>query len=356
MSKDKDIISSPHSSSKKRKMPAEVLSEGSIVILHPRKKVCSNACAQPKKCPSSTGTETALLIPRRKGPGPPSTASSANRGSGVQKEKVATPMVRRRKKKKELTTDEQHVSFTKTKQVSKPSTSTSLPPPFMSMPTKSKAADLEICKLHTENHPLMKDWSRMIEGFFRVPESWSPMEYFKGCSLIGLTGVIAGKRVLLGAAATEKLNPEDHEFISIIHAFMIKSDYRGQGLGKEFWIMLGNVEFVEIPICAFVKITEEQSSLISKEYLKFCGEALSVDFLSKITGKDEPSVEQKAEFMNRVIDGGNIDSLQSNIRKHLVASNGAFRFWEKLEFEVTPRVFGREGGDLIIGMSLGFYL
>jgi len=352
MSKEEDIIHLPHPSSNKRKMPFESSSDGSIVVLHPRKKVCSNAGANATKCVSSTESETVLLIPRRKGHGLPPKASSPSRASGAEKEKVATPLVRRRKKKNELTS----VSVSNTVHVNKPSTSASLPVPFMSTPTKSKAADLEICKLDTANDPLMKDWSKMIEGFFRVPESWSPMEYFKGCSLIGLTGVVAGKRILLGAAATEKLNPEEHEFISIIHAFMIKSEYRGQGLGKEFWIMLGNVEFVEIPICAFVKITEEQCSVITQEYLKYCGEALSEDFISKITGKDEPSVEQKAEFMNRVIDGGNINSLQWNIRKHLAASNGAFRFWEKLEFEVTPRVFGRQGGDLIVGMSLGFYL
>jgi len=196
----------------------------------------------------------------------------------------------------------------------------------------------------------------MIEGFFRVPECWEPTEYFKGCTLIALVGSVANERILLGAAATEKLNPEDHEFASIIHAFMVKSRYRGQGLGKKFWVLLGNDEFIEIPICAFVKITEEQSSAIVKEYLSICGEALSEEFMDKITADKEPSKEQKAEFMNRVIDAAKIDSLQQNIRKHLVVNNGAFRFWEKLEFEVTPRVFGRQGGDLVIGMSLGFYL
>lgn len=350
-----DTVNLPHPSTKKRKIINDTSSGENIVVLKPRKKVRLNAYT-PTKCTSSQESVTRVIVPRLAKLGLPPKGSIASKVSKCLQEKVATPLVRRRKKRTNSNVAESQLSFLKLTHTDTPSHTSSSLVPFMSTPTKSKATDLEICKLLTEDDSLMEEWSRMIEGFFRVPDSWRPTEYFKGCSLLALTGVVSGKRILLGAAATEKLNPEEHEFISIIHAFMVKSDYRGQGLGKQFWLLLGNVEYVEIPICAFVKITEDQCSVITQEYLKFCGDALSEDFLSKIIGKEEPSEEQKAEFMNRVIDGGNIDSLQQNIRKHLVSSNGAFRFWEKLEFEVTPRVFGRQGGDLIVGMSLGFYL
>merc|ERR1719335_1022931 len=178
---------------------------------------------------------------------------------------------------------------------------------------------------------------------------------------------------MLGAAATENFDGEDQIYKSIVHAYIIKEQYRGLKLGEEFWAMLG--EEFEIPICAYIKLSEAEAAASGAAMNKLAGEdglpsQLLAALLKRATPAARPdpfrmevvsnppggSEAQKEEYIER------FDSLPESISERITLevrrilrdpsvdhpggakSNGAAKFWEKLGFELDPRIFGLVGG------------
>merc|ERR1719499_1789869 len=92
---------------------------------------------------------------------------------------------------------------------------------------------------------------------------------------------------MLGAAATENFEGENQIYKSIVHAYIVKQQFRGMKLGEEFWAMLG--EEFDIPICAYIKLTEEEAAAATEAMHKLAGEdslpaALLAALIKRSTG------------------------------------------------------------------------